>query len=81
MSLPWNMLLLLCLLVIIVLFTFTVIVLWMKGRRERRKTPVRPARRRVELERQPVPNRDPQPTSEDHQAVEELLRSLKPPPR
>jgi hypothetical protein len=81
MTLPWNTLALLCLVGVILFGTAVVIMLWMNGRRERRKTPVRPPRRRVEPERHPVPSRDPQPTSEDHDLVEEFLRSLDSPQR
>jgi hypothetical protein len=76
MSLPWNALAMICLAGVILLGSGVVVFLWMNGRRRRRKTPVRPPRRRVEPERHPVPSRDPQPTTEDHDLVEEFLRSL-----
>ena len=76
MSLPWNALAMICLAGVILLGSGVVIFLWMNGRRRRRKTPVRPPRRRVEPERHPVPSRDPQPTSEDRDLVEEFFRSL-----
>ena len=76
MTLPLNALALLCLLAAIVFGAGVVLVLWLNGRRERRRTPVRPLRRRVEPDRHPVPSRDPMPTSEDHDLVEDFLRSL-----
>lgn len=81
MTLPLNTVALLCLLAAIFFGSAVVVMLWMNGRRQRRKTPVRPARRRLEPEHHPVPSRDPMPTSEDHDAVEEFLRSLDPPRR
>jgi hypothetical protein len=76
MNLPWNALALLVFVAVTVLFAATLIVIWLNGRRNRRKTPVRLPRRRLEPERHPVPSRDPQPTSEDHDLVEEFFRSL-----
>ncbi|HEY7460713.1 MAG TPA: hypothetical protein VIC59_02400 [Gemmatimonadota bacterium] len=76
MSLPWNALATICLVAGIFVGAAVVVVLWLNGRRKRRKTPVRPARRRIEPERHPVPSRDPMPTSEDHELVEEFLRTL-----
>jgi hypothetical protein len=76
MSLPWNALATICLLAVILLGSGVVIWLWLNGRRKRRKTPVRLPRRRIEPDRQPVPSRDPMPTSEDHELVETFLRSL-----
>ncbi|MFN2432333.1 MAG: hypothetical protein ABR599_05865 [Gemmatimonadota bacterium] len=79
MTLSMNTLALLCLVAVILFGSAVVVMLWMNGRRERRKTPVRPPRRRVEPDRHPVPSRDPQPTSEDHELVEAFFRSLEPP--
>ena len=76
MSLPWNTLATISLVGVILLAAAVVIGLWLSGRRKRRKTPVRPPRRRVELDPHPVPSRDPMPTSEDHDLVEEFLRTL-----
>jgi hypothetical protein len=76
MSLPWNALATICLVAGILVGAAVVILLWLNGRRKRRKTPVRPARRRIEPERHPVPSRDPMPTSQDHELVEEFLRTL-----
>ncbi len=76
MSLPWNTLATICLVAVILVASAVVIGLWLSGRRKRRKTPVHPPRRRVELDRHPVPSRDPIPTTEDHDLVEEFLRSL-----
>ena len=76
MKLPWNALPLVALIALIVVLSVAVVMLWLNGRRNRRKTPVRLPRRRVEPERHPVPSRDPQPTSEDHDLVEEFFRSL-----
>lgn len=81
MTLPLNTVALLCLLAVILFCSAAVVLLWMNGRRERRKTPVRPARRRLEPDHHPVPSRDPMPTSEDHETVEAFLRSLDPPRR
>lgn len=81
MVFPWNTLALLCLIVVILFGTAVVAMLWMNGRRDRRRTPVRPVRRRLEPERHPVPSRDPMPTSEDHDLVEEFIRSLEHPSR
>lgn len=76
MTLPWSTLALLFLIAAILFASGVVVMLWINGRRTRRKTPVRIPTRRVEPERHPVPSRDPQPTSEDHDLVEEFLRSL-----
>lgn len=76
MTLPWSTLAVVGLLAVIFFGSAVVTMLWLNGRRKRRKTPVRPMRRRVEPERHPVPSRDPQPTSEDQDLVEEFLRSL-----
>jgi hypothetical protein len=76
MSFPMNALATICLIGVILVLAGTLVVVVLNGRRKRRKTPVRPARRRFEPERHPVPSRDPMPTSEDHELVEEFLRSL-----
>jgi hypothetical protein len=77
MSLPWDTLLAtICLVGVVLVSASAVLWMWLNGRRKRRKTPVRPARRRFEPERHPVPSRDPMPTSQDHDLVEEFLRTL-----
>ncbi|MBA2565526.1 MAG: hypothetical protein H0V09_08915 [Gemmatimonadetes bacterium] len=76
-----NPLAVLALAVLIFAGSVVLTMLWLNGRRQRRKTPVQPPRRRVEPDRHPVPSHEPQPTSEDHEAVEALLRSLHPPTR
>jgi hypothetical protein len=76
MNLPWNAIALVSLILVIALGSVVVVALWLNGRRNRRKMPVRLPRRRLEPERHPVPSRDPQPTSEDHDLVEEFFRSL-----
>lgn len=76
MDFSLNLLALLGLVGVILFGTALVLVLWLHGRRQRRRAPVHEPRRRLDPEPHPVPSRDPQPTSEDHELVEAFLRSL-----
>lgn len=76
MDFSQNLLAVLGLAGVIVFATALVLALWLHGRRQRRRAPVYEPRRRLDPEPHPVPSRDPQPTSEDHEIVEAFLRSL-----